>query len=335
MRCLIPATPAADNPDIAGDEQITGVTTPAEPNAAPETGLPYAGVAWTIGPPNQFDGQQPAVIEGCHVVDGVLQYGPCNDPFKAVFGEPPYDFTNARGQSSYLNTYNLSQWGDNLHSEDNDQIATSPPVLLGEGAVLKVWAAGGSDSRIAPEFDPVEGEGYATNSCGIAVLSADDNSLLASLLIAATALEAGAEPDSFELDLSDLAGQKVIIEVVDAFEGGWGWIAVDEIRITHASVANRIASEPNATPATFELMQNYPNPFNPITVINYTLFRPGYVTLTVFDLHGNEVAKLVNEKKSGGTHTVYFDGTNLANGIYFYRLKSGSDVMTKKMLLLK
>jgi hypothetical protein len=219
---VVPPIPTADDPNTAGDEALTG-------------GLPDAGVAWTIGQPDQFDGLIPVFVEGCHVVNGVLKYGPCNNPF-SVTGESPYDFTNGRGQSGYLGTYALSQWGDNVHSEDNDQIATSPVVMLDENAVLTVWAFGGSDSRMAPELDP-NGIGYLTNSSGIAVLSAADGSLLASQLIAATG-GSGNMPAEYSLDLSDLAGQEVIVEVVDAFAGGWGWITVDEIEIVNAVVAS-------------------------------------------------------------------------------------------------
>ena len=113
---LNPATPAADDLSIAGDESLTG--------AGGDNGLPDAGLAWTIGSPGMFEGLLPAYAEGCHdddTPDGTLQYGPCNDPFSAATGEPPYDFTNGRGQSGYLNTYALSQWGDDLHAAENDQ----------------------------------------------------------------------------------------------------------------------------------------------------------------------------------------------------------------------
>ncbi|HUU16628.1 MAG TPA: hypothetical protein VMW72_05720 [Sedimentisphaerales bacterium] len=213
-----------DDPNTAGDESLTGV------GAGGIDGLPGFGLAWTIGPPNQFDGLIPVVEEGCHIVDGVLQYGPCNDPFGAAVGDPPYDLTNSRGQSSYLNTYNLSQWGDGLHTAGNDQIATSPPVVLGENAVLTVWAHGGGSGTHAPEYDPDPAGLYTDGSSGIAVITADDYTLLASVQIGG---KGTLREDT--LDLSAFAGQTVLIEVVDAFEGGWGWLAVDEIQITNAT----------------------------------------------------------------------------------------------------
>lgn len=91
----------------------------------------------------------------------------------------------------------------------------------------------------------------------------------------------------------------------------------------------------NAKPESFALHQNYPNPFNPSTVINYQLPVSGKATLKVYDVLGNEVATLVNEEKPAGTYEINFDASRLTSGIYFYSLKTGSFVETKRMVLLK
>ena len=88
-------------------------------------------------------------------------------------------------------------------------------------------------------------------------------------------------------------------------------------------------------PFTYRLRQNYPNPFNPVTTITYGLPRYGHTRLTVYDIMGREVSKLVDEFRDAGTYTVSFDGTNLASGIYFYTLESGRFKETKRMLLVK
>jgi hypothetical protein len=85
----------------------------------------------------------------------------------------------------------------------------------------------------------------------------------------------------------------------------------------------------------FSLSQNYPNPFNPTTSIQYTLVGDQYVTLKVFDVLGNTVTTLVNEKESAGSHSVTFNADNLTSGIYFYQLKAGQFLVTKKCILLK
>jgi hypothetical protein len=86
---------------------------------------------------------------------------------------------------------------------------------------------------------------------------------------------------------------------------------------------------------TYSLAQNYPNPFNPATTINYTLEKPGLVTLKVYDLLGSLVTTLVNEEKSAGEHTVNFNAANLTSGLYFYQITSGDFNSVKKMMLVK
>ncbi len=85
----------------------------------------------------------------------------------------------------------------------------------------------------------------------------------------------------------------------------------------------------------FQLYQNYPNPFNPNTVIRYSLLSRDFVTLKVFDVLGNEVAALVNDEMDAGEYKTIFDGSNLASGIYVYRLTVGKNYISRKMILLK
>jgi len=87
--------------------------------------------------------------------------------------------------------------------------------------------------------------------------------------------------------------------------------------------------------ADFRLAQNYPNPFNPTTNITYVLPKTENVSLKVYDVLGREVATLVNEVKPAGAYTVPFNASNLASGVYFYKLQAGSFVQTKKMMLVK
>ncbi len=96
------------------------------------------------------------------------------------------------------------------------------------------------------------------------------------------------------------------------------------------------------SPQAFVLLQNYPNPFNPLTKIEYTVggirdwgLGASNVRLVVYDILGREVALLVNERKPPGLYSVEFDGTNLASGVYFYRLSIGSQAECRKMLLMK
>jgi hypothetical protein len=97
------------------------------------------------------------------------------------------------------------------------------------------------------------------------------------------------------------------------------------------------------SPGTFRLFQNYPNPFNPVTKIRfdvaqhtpYPLSRGENVTLKVYDILGKEITTLVNEQLQPGSYEVTFDGSNLPSGVYFYQLRTGDFVNTKKLILFK
>jgi hypothetical protein len=96
-----------------------------------------------------------------------------------------------------------------------------------------------------------------------------------------------------------------------------------------------IDTDKASIPSTIRLEQNFPNPFNPNTVINYQVSANNHVTLKVFDLLGREVATLVTQEKPAGNYSVEFNGSNLSSGIYYYQMKAGNFVDTKKMMLVK
>jgi len=93
-------------------------------------------------------------------------------------------------------------------------------------------------------------------------------------------------------------------------------------------------------PSRFQLLQNHPNPFNPITTIGYTLPRRSTVKIDVYNLLGQRVKTLVDQEKPPGSYSVTWNGTDAAGeavstGVYFYLLRAGDYVETKKMVLLK
>ncbi|MCK4579061.1 MAG: T9SS type A sorting domain-containing protein, partial [Candidatus Marinimicrobia bacterium] len=88
-------------------------------------------------------------------------------------------------------------------------------------------------------------------------------------------------------------------------------------------------------PEHYALAQNYPNPFNPVTRINYEMPVAGDVRIEVYNLLGRNVATLIKGSVVAGRHEVEFDGSQLASGVYFYRMKTNGTTITQKMLLLK
>ncbi len=88
-------------------------------------------------------------------------------------------------------------------------------------------------------------------------------------------------------------------------------------------------------PARIALEQNYPNPFNPGTTIRFELSEAAHTRLSVYDLTGRQVAVLLNEQRSAGTHTVQFNAESLSSGVYIYRLQSAGQTLTRSMTLIK
>lgn len=91
---------------------------------------------------------------------------------------------------------------------------------------------------------------------------------------------------------------------------------------------------PYEVPVKFSLEQNYPNPFNPTTKIKYSIPRESKVTICVYNTLGEEVGILVNETLKAGIHEVNFNPGSLSSGVYFYQIRTGNYVQTKKMVLL-
>ncbi len=107
------------------------------------------------------------------------------------------------------------------------------------------------------------------------------------------------------------------------------------LHVSHGTWPGIPGEDSRANPVEFGLSQNYPNPFNPVTSITFALDEVSTISLKVFNLLGEEVAEVTSGNYGSGEHTVTFDGSNLASGVYLYKLEAGSRVETRKMLLLK
>ena len=115
-----------------------------------------------------------------------------------------------------------------------------------------------------------------------------------------------------------------------------GWLQAEKIfKNPNADQVTLVINNEIIYPAEYKLSQNYPNPFNPTTTINYSIPKAGNIKLTVFNAIGSKVATIVNEYKQPGNYSVKFNATNLASGIYLYRLESGNYSAAKKFILLK
>ncbi|MGF1669172.1 MAG: T9SS type A sorting domain-containing protein [Balneolaceae bacterium] len=206
-----------------------------------------------------------------------------------------------------------------------------------EIASIEIESAG---SDIA--YDPNAGKVYI-NSGGVRVIDCSTFQLDPDILIEGNFFAMNfsaneAQPRFYLADAKDFSvnGEVFIHDTQGSLVTSFptGIIPGDILFIYDSTVTTNegLASE---TPGRIRLNQNYPNPFNPSTVISFELPAAANVELKVFDITGREVATLVNEIRTAGMHQVQFDASNLASGMYLYRLKSNNNVLTRKLTLLK
>ena len=204
----------------------------------------------------------------------------------------------------------------------DDVWMASPRVLMIGSSYEMIYSAfDGNNVRI----------GYATSQDGLAWTKYDGNPVL-------NQGSNGTWDDKFMFVGSVILDDSTYEMWYGGFDGGT-W------RIGYAtSNAGPVSVEPfEALIETFSLSQNFPNPFNPVTTIEYELAEAAEVRLVIFNILGQEVARLLDETKRAGVHTITFDASDLSSGIYFYRLKAsptsvwraGDFVRTRKMVLLK
>jgi len=100
-------------------------------------------------------------------------------------------------------------------------------------------------------------------------------------------------------------------------------------------IRDEVAKASSTTSGQELVLENYPNPFNPTTQIRFALPEQSQVSLVVYDMLGREVANLVNDLLPAGEQTVRFDASNLANGVYIYRLNANKQERVRMMTLIK
>lgn len=120
---------------------------------------------------------------------------------------------------------------------------------------------------------------------------------------------------------------------IDDFQFFKQALTADEVTAIYNNISD---VETNAIAVKdFSLAQNYPNPFNPTTQVEFSISQRMQVNLEVYNAAGQLVETIVNETLSAGSHSYTFNAQNLPTGVYCYKLESGSDVQTRKMVLMK
>jgi len=132
------------------------------------------------------------------------------------------------------------------------------------------------------------------------------------------------------------AGDQILLRFrlySDGYVTAWGW-TIDNLKIQENGISS--IDEIHETANSFQLMQNYPNPFNPVTNIKFSIPNSEFVTLKIYNTLGQEVATLVSDNLTQGSHKYTWNASDFASGVYYYRIETdGGFVQTRKLILLK
>ena len=163
-------------------------------------------------------------------------------------------------------------------------------------------------------------------------------------LLAADRETGGGELDNsgwqiVEIPLDEFGLRRPYIESLQLKGRFSGRLFIDDLGLI-ADPSTHIATDPPATPPTAELHPNYPNPFNGETAIRFTLPFSQEIDLAIYNLNGQQVTSLITGQRRAGPHSVRWNGRDdrghpLASGLYFTRLRTGNQVTTRKLLLLR
>lgn len=140
-------------------------------------------------------------------------------------------------------------------------------------------------------------------------------------------------PVTLKINGADIFVQDVIDgTLLNSFLKSGSDLVITDTRINKLRINGKLSGE---QALEYKLEQNYPNPFNPNTTIRFSVADESQVNLSIFNLLGEKVKELKNEVMKPGNYLVEFDATQFSSGVYIYKLKSGSTILSRKMILLK
>lgn len=312
----------AANVLFTGSEYKMWYTGAFGPNARIGYAWSSDGINWTKNPTN------PVLIPGPDPWDNILISRPyvikseTSDTLKMWY----HGYNGSNLQIGYATAVDEISWvkhqGPVLTvgtSGSWDDRNVGHPTVYYDGQSYQMWFHGNQDQ---PFLNSTSQIGYATSEDGINWTKANDiNPILSPIpgTWESTAIFPGNvlfENGEYNMWYTGDDGTTMRIGMATSFVA-----SVEEI-------SGEILS-------SFSLVQNYPNPFNPSTKIKYSVPQTLRVQIKVFDVLGNEIETLVNEEKPSGTYVITWNAENLPSGVYFYQLRAGEFVETKKMILIK
>ena len=237
------------------------------------------------------------------------------DAYSTIPAQHPANYNGVTLASNYLGGINADDWAMYAGVEFGSETAPE----------------GNADyQRSAASVEVEAASSTSGGTMEIWLDSLDTGRLIAEVPISGTA--GLTDYATFTADVDAVSGRH---DVYVRFTGESG---PELFRVRSLRFVNRTGTDTERAgglPGTFALHQNHPNPFNASTTIQYAIAETGSVRLRVYDVVGREVATLIDATLPAGVHTVHFDASALPTGTYFYRLESGAQTFTRKMVLVK
>lgn len=307
---------------------------PVELSALPEAG--YAFSAWS--PPTETPDPSISLLLG-EALDITARFVPTTDGSPVVIiNEINYhsaDHANTEDWVEILNvterSVDLSNWHCKDGDDDHDFVIPENTVVPAGGYLVLCQDLSGFRSRFPDVGNAVGDLGFGISRRGEAVRLFDSSGNLVDQVSFKPHAPWPEEPDGTgaTLALKDPGLDNSLPESWSASTGYGSPGAPNFDSVTHVS------HSPGGTPAEFRLDQNFPNPFNHTTTIVFSLPRAMEVRVSVHGVSGQKIADLSHGHREAGSHSVEFDGTGMATGIYFYRVATERFRATRKMVLLR
>ena len=306
--------------------------------AKPKNG--YRFVNWT-GSSTSTNDSLTITLNNAIYLNAVFEIDPNYSTTQIVINEINYNSAASFNTEDWIELYNNSESDIDISSwifkdSDDAHIYTIPQnTILNQNSYLVLCVDTSLFKPLFPDINNFLGNvGFGLSGSGELIRLYDSHMNIIDSLVYEDTFPWPTEPDGNGPTLS-LRNPNLDNSLGENWSASIGNGTPGKINDIFVNVDDQLES----IPTEYALMQNYPNPFNPTTLIRFSLPQHSFVSLKIYDVIGNEVARLINEERLAGNYEVEFSSTNskkiISSGVYLYQLRTNDFIQTKKMILIK
>jgi hypothetical protein len=243
-------------------------------------------------------------------------------------GREPHEFPDYKG---YIDEVNF--WDQALDKTDVQALLTNPPDI-NDLRLTAYWMFDEQSGSLCYDSTPHKNNGTMVGSVERSLSNVPYNPWMTCDPSSGLILAENEWDVTVTFDATGLAGPQYLANLILTSNDPANPRMAIPVQVTIEPTAIG-ADQLSGVPEVFGLSQNYPNPFNPVTRINYQLPMANDVELSIYNLLGQKVATLVDERKQAGYHQVDWDASGYASGVYYYHIKAGAFQEVKRMILIR